>query len=92
MTDFKTLKSKLLADPEVSAEYEALEEEFAIASELIKARARAGLTQQDLADRMGTTQSTIARLESGRKMPSMTSLARYARATGSKIDLRLVGG
>lgn len=55
----------------------------------LKARARAGLTQSELAERMHTTQSTIARLESGRTMPSMRTLARYAGATGSRAVVRL---
>ena len=63
MTDLATLKSRLLADPETRAEYDAQADEFAIAHELIAARARAGLTQAELAERMHTTQSTIARLE-----------------------------
>ncbi len=79
----------MLADPRVRAEYEALEPEFEIAAELIKARVRAGLSQVELAARMGTSQSAIARLESGQTLPSTKTLLRYARATGSKIKVRL---
>ena len=79
----------LLANPEVKREYDALEQEFAIASELIRARARAGLSQAELAARMGTSQSAIARLESGRTLPSAKTLIRFAEATGSKVELRL---
>ena len=64
--------------------------EFAIARELISARVRAGMTQAELALRMSTTQSTIARLESGRMMPSMRTFARYAQATNSHTVVRLV--
>lgn len=84
-----TLKDKLLADPEVKAAYDALEQEYAIARELIAARARAGLSQAQLAERMHTTQSTIARLESGKSLPSLRTLTRYAEATGSRAVVRL---
>lgn len=90
MTDFATLKSRLLADPKTRAEYEAQAPEFAVARELIAARVRAGLTQEELAARMQTTQSTIARLESGRSLPSLRTLSRYAEATGSRAEVRLV--
>lgn len=89
MTDLAKLKARLLTVPEVRAEYEAQAPEFEIARELIAARTRAGLTQAEVAERMHTTQSTIARLESGRTMPSMRTLARYAEATGSRAMVRL---
>lgn len=89
MTDLAKLKTRLLTNPEVRAEYDAQAPEFDIAHELIAARTRAGLTQAELAERMHTTQSTIARLESGRTMPSMRTLARYAEATGSRAVVRL---
>ncbi|HXP76749.1 MAG TPA: helix-turn-helix transcriptional regulator [Stellaceae bacterium] len=50
---------------------------------------RAGLPQAELAARMGTSQSTIARLENGQTLPSTKTLPRYAKATGSKIHVRL---
>jgi transcriptional regulator with XRE-family HTH domain len=78
-----------LANPEVKREFDALEQEFAIASELIRARSRAGLSRAELAERMGTSQSAIARLESGRTLPSAKTLIRFAEATGSKVELRL---
>lgn len=85
----KEFMAKSLADPEVKREFDALEQEFAIASELIRARARAGLSQAELATRMGTSQSAIARLESGRTLPSAKTLLRFAEATKSKVELRL---
>lgn len=91
MTTLDELKAKLLENPEVKAAYDALEPEYAIARELIAARARAGLTQAQLAERMHTTQSTIARLESGKSMPSLRTLARYAEATGNRALIRLAG-
>ena len=89
MTELAALKVRILANPEARAEYDAQAPEFELARELITARTRAGLTQSELAERMHTTQSTIARLESGRTMPSMRALARYAEATGSRAVVRL---
>jgi ribosome-binding protein aMBF1 (putative translation factor) len=86
---FNKLKARLLANPEVRAEYDAIAPEFEIAAELLKARQRAGLSQAELAARMGTSQSTIARLESGQTLPSTKTLLRYAEATGSKVRVRL---
>src|SRR5437016_4266638 len=86
---FEKLKARLLANPKVKAEYDALAPEFEIAAELLRARLRAGLSQAELAGRMGTSQSTIARLESGQTLPSTKTLLRYAEATGSKFHVRL---
>jgi ribosome-binding protein aMBF1 (putative translation factor) len=86
---FEEFKRRLLSDPAVKAEYDRLEPEFEIAAELIRARLRAGLSQEELAARMGTSQSAIARLESGQTLPSTKTLVRFAEATGSKIEVRL---
>ena len=86
---FDDLKTRLLANPEVKAEYDALAPEFEIAVELLRARLRAGLSQAELAARMGTGQSTIARLESGQSLPSAKTLLRLAAATGSRLHLKL---
>jgi ribosome-binding protein aMBF1 (putative translation factor) len=86
---FEKLKARLLHNPKVKAEYDALAPEFEIAAELLRARLRAGLSQAELAARMRTSQSTIARLESGQTLPSTKTLLRYAEATGSKVHVRL---
>jgi predicted transcriptional regulator len=86
---FEKVKARLLANSKVKAAYDALAPEFEISGELIKARLRAGLSQAELATRMGTSQSTIARLESGQTLPSTKTLLRYAEATGSKVHVRL---
>ncbi|MCS3453396.1 MULTISPECIES: helix-turn-helix domain-containing protein [Bradyrhizobium] len=78
-----------MANPKVRAEYDALAPEFEIAAELLRARQRAGLSQSELAAKMGTSQSTIARLESGQTLPSTKTLLRFAKATGSKFQIRL---
>jgi ribosome-binding protein aMBF1 (putative translation factor) len=87
---FHRLKARLLTNPKVRAEYNALAPEFEISAELVRARVRAGLSQAELAVRMGTSQSAIARLESGQTLPSTKTLLRFAKATGSKVHLRLL--
>jgi ribosome-binding protein aMBF1 (putative translation factor) len=87
MTKLTDLHKKWMKDPEYRREYEALEEEFALASAIIEARSRAGLTQEELAARMETSQSAIARLESGRMLPSGRTLKRFARATGTRLRI-----
>jgi ribosome-binding protein aMBF1 (putative translation factor) len=86
---FEEIKAELLADPAVRAEYDALAPEFEFSSELLRARLRSGLSQAELAARMGTSQSAIARLESGQTLPSTKTLLRFAQATNSKVKLRL---
>ena len=83
------VKKKMLANREVRAAYAALDQEFSLAGELIAARVRAGLTQTQLAQRMGTTQSAIARLESGARLPSVKTILRFAKATDSRPVLKL---
>jgi transcriptional regulator with XRE-family HTH domain len=90
MTKLKDLKALLLKNPAVRKDYDALAEEFALIAAVAKARIRAGLTQAQLAKRMKTTQSTVARLESGRGRPSTRTLARFAKATGHKLKISFV--
>lgn len=89
MKTLRTLKTELLADTDTRAEYDAMAGEFSMARELIAARSRAGLTQGEVAQRMGTTQSVIARLEGGRRAPSMRSVQRYAQAVGACAVMHL---
>lgn len=86
---FDELKARLLANPKVKAEYDALALEFEIFAELVKARLRVVLSQAELAARMGANQSAIARLESGQTLPSTKTLLRFAEATGGKFPVRL---
>lgn len=74
-------------DPEYAKAYDALEKEFALADAFIHARAQADLTQEQVAQRMGTTQAVIARLESGRIKPSTRTLERFAKATGTRLRI-----
>ncbi|HZF26222.1 MAG TPA: helix-turn-helix transcriptional regulator [Steroidobacteraceae bacterium] len=88
MTDLKRLHKRWSRKPSYRRAYDALREEFIIAQAMIGARQRAGLTQTELARRIKTTQSVIARLESGRALPSGRTLQRFARATGSRLAVR----
>lgn len=73
------------------AAYQALAIEYAVAGEMLAARARAGLTQEAVATRMGTSKSAVSRLESaGKHAPSLDSLKRYAKAVGCKVEIRLI--
>ena len=78
-------KAKLMANPQFREAYCALEDEFRLAKEMITARSRAGLTQSEVAERMHTSQSTVARLESGKGNPSRETLKRFAEATGTRL-------
>jgi DNA-binding XRE family transcriptional regulator len=73
------------------AAYDALAVEYAIASQMLAARSRAGLTQEAVASRMGTSKSTVSRLESaGKHAPSLSSIKRYAEAVGCTIEIKLI--
>ena len=74
-------------DPKFVAAYDALEDEFAVASALIKARGDAAVTQAQVARAMGTTQAVVARLESGKTMPSTRTLERFAKATHTRLRI-----
>lgn len=91
-SSFKKFRSRALARPAVKKAYDALAEEFAFLDEVLKARAASGLTQAQVAERVGTTQSAIARLESGtaKHSPSIATLQRYARALGYRVEVRFV--
>jgi ribosome-binding protein aMBF1 (putative translation factor) len=67
--------------------YAALEEEFALAEALIAARTKAHISQEEIAKRMQTSQPAVARLEGGRGNPSLDTLRRYARATGTRLRI-----
>ena len=92
MLTHKELKKRALERADVKEEYEQLDEEFRLLDEFLKARATAGITQAEVAERIGTTQSAIARLESGKgkHSPSLATLQKYAHALGYRLELRLV--
>ena len=88
------LKARALADPQVKAAYDSLGPEYKLIAELLRARKKSGLTQAEVASRMGTTNTAVARLEAGggskRHSPSLTTLRRYAKAVGRQLHIRLV--
>ncbi|HXJ41542.1 MAG TPA: helix-turn-helix transcriptional regulator [Bryobacteraceae bacterium] len=81
------LQKEWMKNPKYRREYAALEEEFSLTAALIEARARAGLTQEQVATRMKTTQAVVARLEGGGTKPSTRTLENYAKATGSRLRI-----
>jgi ribosome-binding protein aMBF1 (putative translation factor) len=87
MTKLNDLHRKWMKKKEYRKAYEELAPEFALARAVIRARVTAGLTQEQLARRMDTTQSAIARLESGRTRPSTQTLERLATATGTRLRI-----
>ena len=87
MTKLNELHKEWLKEPAYRQAYDDLEEEFALTSALIEARDAAHMTQEDVARAMGTTQTVIARLESGRIMPSTRTLQRFAKATGMRLRI-----
>jgi len=77
--------------PGFAEAYESLELEYALASQMLEARSKAGLTQDAVAQRMGTTKSAISRLEAaGRHAPSLATLKKYAAAVGCELQVKLV--
>ncbi len=88
----RQFKRRALSRPEVKRAYDAAAEEFAFLDEVLRARAEAGLTQAEVAERIGTTQSAIARLESAepKHSPSIATLQKYARALGYTVQVKLV--
>jgi len=92
MLTHKQLRTKALANAKVKAEYEKLADEFSLLDEFLKARAAQGLTQAQVAEKIGTTQSAVARMESGsgKHSPSLATLTKYADALGCKLEVRLV--
>lgn len=93
MLTHKQLVRRMLRKPGVRAEVKALEPEFALLDQLLKARTRAGLSQAEVARRMGTHAPAVARLEaslgSGKHSPSLATLRKYATAVGKKLVVRL---
>lgn len=89
MKTLKDIKPELLANPATQAAYESQAAKFEMARELFAARSSAGLTQSDIAQRMGTASSVIARLEGGKRIPSMRTVQRYGQAVKTRAVVRL---
>lgn len=88
--DFEEFLKESLKDPVIKAEYDRLEPEFAIIQAVIDARINKGITQEKLAKKMGTTQSAIARLESGNANPSVAFLQKLASALSSRLEIKFI--
>ena len=86
--DFEVWKKEVLKNPKVKAEYDKLQPEFAMIQAVIDARAKTGVTQKELARRIGTKQSVISRLESGRANPSVAFLKKFAKALNARLEVR----
>ena len=89
MSKWKDLEKELLADPKVKKEYDRLSPRYAVISEVIAARLKKGLTQKDVAEKLGTKQSAIARLEGGNINPSLEFLQKIAQAMGYSLNIHL---
>lgn len=89
MTKWEDLEKELLSDPKVKKEYDRLAPRYTVISELIAARLKRGLTQKDVAEKVGTKQSAIARLESGSINPSLEFLHNIAYVMGYKLRIHL---
>ncbi len=87
---WKSVRTSVLADPEVRAEYEALEDEFDLARTVIALRSESGLTQRELAERIGLKQPQLARIEAGRQLPKLETLARLAAGAGYALEINFV--
>lgn len=94
MLSHKELREKMLQNLDVKREFAKQEDEFSLFDQLIKARMAAGLTQAEVAERMGTKTPAVARLESGGGMkkhsPSISTLHKYAKAVGCNLEIKLV--
>ena len=92
MLTHKQLRARALGNAQVKAEFDLLADEFSLLDEFLKARAAQGLTQAQVAQKIGTTQSAVARMESGRgkHSPSLATLSKYADALDCKLEVRLI--
>ena len=88
------LKFKALSDPDVKAEYDALEPEFALLRTMLSAREKTGLSQEEIAGRMGTIAPAVTRLESslagGKRSPSLATIKKYAKAVDCHVEIKLI--
>ncbi len=92
MLTHRQLRAKALGRAAVKIQYEELGDEYALLDEFLKARAEQGLTQAQVAQKIGTTQSAVARMESGRgkHSPSLATLSKYAEALGCRLEVKLI--
>ncbi len=87
--DFNDIKKELLSDPEVKKEYDRLGPKFDLIRSIIEKRIEKNISQEELANRMGTKQSALSRFESGSYNPSLAFMQKVAQALDSKLEIRL---
>lgn len=87
MADLQNLKNRALQNPDVKREYDALSQEFELIDKLLTMREAAGLTQEELARRMGTKRSNICRIERGNTNPGWNTIKKYAHACGFEVSV-----
>ncbi len=94
MMKHEQMKIKALSNPDVKAEYDALEPEYALLREMLLAREKTGLSQEEIAVRMGTIAPAVTRLESslvgGKHSPSLATIKKYAKAVDCHIEIKLI--
>ncbi len=90
MIKLADLIARNMQNPEFAAAYAEADAEYSVIEAMIRARAEAGLTQTEVAQRMGSTQSAVARLEGGGISPSVETLRRYAKAVGKRLRVEMV--
>lgn len=90
MTSYNKFKEQALLDPEVKAEYDALEPEYDIIRALILARQQQNMTQKQLSEKTGITQADISRIENGTRNPSLDMIKRLAKGLGMQLKLEFV--
>jgi ribosome-binding protein aMBF1 (putative translation factor) len=90
MTDIEVLKARALRNPKIKAEYDRLGPICELVGTMLEARHEAGLSQKEVAERMGTTQSVVARLEGAHHLPSLDLVTRYAAAVGRRVNIQFI--
>ncbi len=88
--NYKDLKKQLLSDPEVKAEYDALEPEYQFIRDMLACREELSLSQQGLADLTGIDRSDISRIENGNANPSLKTMKRIASGLGKRLEIRII--
>ena len=88
--NYTELKKQLLSDPEVKAEYDALEPEYQFIRDMLACREELSISQQGLADLTGIDRSDISRIENGNANPSLKTMKRIASGLGKRLEIRIV--
>lgn len=88
--DFEVWEKEKLKDPHFRTEYDKLQPEFALIEAVLKARKEKGLTQKEIAEKVGTKQSVISRLEKGKANPTVSFLKKLAGAFSSRLEIRFI--